>query len=174
MGRFGLSGLAFLALASCASGNTAKTDRDGYTVVEASDELDADGAPISFAIEEGDELQRLPDAALPRPSCGMVLWTLQNEQPTPVFRYVVGEGAEIVMKKSRIELVRADFAGASEFGVFETQDFSGAGGVSVSVSTSFGAGFAGGAYLERSVVKVESGDGWGIVTPAAGIAGCRN
>lgn len=114
----------------------------------------------------------LPDAALPKGGCGMILWTLDIERPIPVFRAVSEKGAEIVVdgKLQQLQLAEAD--GGSGFGVHEIQKFTGD-GLMVSVRVRFGLGFEGGAYLERGLVSVEKADGWKTVIPAAGIAGCR-
>jgi hypothetical protein len=114
----------------------------------------------------------LPDAALPKGDCGMILWTLDVERPLPVFRAISQKGAEIVLDGQLQELQLADAGGGSGFGVFEEQTFS-AEGLSVSVRVRFGLGFDGGAYLERGLVSIEKADGWKTVIPAAGIAGCR-
>lgn len=127
---------------------------------------------------EGKSLSGLPRASLPEKSCGMVLWTLDERRPTPVFRYVADEKGEIIIGDTAYQLHRTDYSGASGFGVFETQNFTSAPGfendLSVIVTAHFGTGFDNGAYLERGVIKVVGGDGWSIVTPAAGIAGCRS
>ncbi|MEZ5893096.1 MAG: hypothetical protein R3C58_08125 [Parvularculaceae bacterium] len=114
------------------------------------------------------------DAALPEKSCGMILWTLEGSTPTPVFRYVSGEKAEVNVNGAIVTLVRADYSGASGYGVSERQHFESAGGLRMDVSARFGLGFNGGAYLEQGLIKLENDAGWSLITPAAGIAGCRN
>jgi hypothetical protein len=114
----------------------------------------------------------LPDAALPKGGCGMVLWTLDVERPIPVFRAVSQAGAEIVIDGRLRALQLEEAEGGSGFGVHEIQKFSGE-GLTVSVRVRFGLGFDGGAYLERGLVSIEKADGWKTVIPAAGIAGCR-
>jgi len=128
-------------------------------------------APVS--VNEADGLGAIANAALPEKSCGMILWTLEAERPTPVLRFVTGDKAEIILGGQLIALVRTGLDGQSRFGVFETQQFSAENGLHVDVASTFGHGFDGGVYIERSLIKVKGADGWSIVTPAAGIAGCR-
>ena len=116
----------------------------------------------------------LADASLPAGSCGMILWTLDESRPAPVFRYIAGNKAEIAIDGRPIELTRIEGSGATGFGVFERQTFSGPEGLTVKVESRFSLGFDGGSYLERGLVSVASPDGWKAVSPAAGIAGCRN
>jgi hypothetical protein len=150
--------LAALAISACASGGRSES---------ASVNRGAPSSPGSTATAGA-----LPDAALPRGDCGMILWTLDVERPIPVFRAVAQKGAEIVVdgKLQKLQLTEAD--GESGFGVHETQLFTGD-GLTVSVRVRFGLGFDGGSYLERGLVSIEKSDGWKTVIPAAGIAGCR-
>ena len=73
-----------------------------------------------------------------------------------------------------IELVRTRASGESAFGIFQNQEFEDANGVRIAVTSRLGSGFDSGVYLERGLVKVYAPDGWSIVAPAAGIAGCRS
>lgn len=115
----------------------------------------------------------LADASLKSGECGMILWTLDENRPAPVFRYVAGKGGEIVAGGRRVQLSRLETGGAAGFGVYERQTFTSADGLAVRVDSRFSLGFDGGSYLERGLVTVESPDGWRAVSPAAGIAGCR-
>ncbi len=115
----------------------------------------------------------LPDAALPKGGCGMVLWTLDVERPIPVFRAVSEQGAEIVIEGVLRKLPLTSADGGAGFGVYEDQTFASEDGLKVTVRVRFGLGFDGGAYLERGLVSIEKPDGWKTVIPAAGIAGCR-
>lgn len=124
--------------------------------------------------EDGYALGALANARIPDKSCGMILWTLEAQRPSAVFRYVAGENAEIVLGKRIVVLARADYSGASGFGVFENQAFQSEDGVEVEIESRFGMGFDGGAYIERGLIKVRDSSGWSIVAPAAGIAGCRS
>lgn len=119
-------------------------------------------------------LEPLAESALPPGECGMVLWTLDENRPTPIFRYVAGKQAEIALDGARVKLARTDQSGASGFGVFERQEFSAADGMKVAVEAKFSLGFDGGSYLERGLVTVETPGGWRTVAPAAGLAGCRS
>jgi hypothetical protein len=114
----------------------------------------------------------LPDAALPRGACGMILWTLDVERPIPIFRAISQKGGEVNVDGAVRKLTLADADGSAGFGVYETQTFSGE-GITVTVRVRFGLGFEGGSYLERGLVSIEKPDGWKTVIPAAGIAGCR-
>ena len=116
----------------------------------------------------------LANASLPAGECGMILWTLDESRPAPVFRYIAGKSAEIAIAGRPIELTRIEGSGATGFGVFERQTFSGPEGLTVKVESRFSLGFDGGSYLERGLVSVASPDGWKAVSPAAGIAGCRS
>ncbi|MEE2691793.1 MAG: hypothetical protein VX640_09670 [Pseudomonadota bacterium] len=132
----------------------------------------SNAAPLSP--EAAVTLNALADASLPSSSCGMILWTLDQNRPAPIFRYVAGKSAEIVIGGKPLELARTEGTGAAGFGVFERQTFAGPDGLTVKVESRFSLGFDGGSYLERGLVSVESPDGWRAVSPAAGIAGCRN
>ena len=116
----------------------------------------------------------LANASLPAGECGMILWTLDESRPAPVFRYIAGKNAEIAIAGRTISLARIEGSGATGFGVFERQTFSGPDGLTVKVESRFSLGFDGGSYLERGLVSVTSPDGWKAVSPAAGIAGCRS
>lgn len=132
------------------------------------------GAVDLEALSEGGALfSAIPEPALPDASCGMILWTLDDQEPTPILRYVVGKGAEIALAGSVVPLEVIDTAGSSRYGVAEEQAFQGPNGVSLNVRVSFGLGFDGGQYLERSIITIEDDAGWRNVTPAAGLAGCR-
>lgn len=115
----------------------------------------------------------LVDASLPKGECGMILWTLEENQPAPILRVTSGKGAEMVVNGASVKFALTDTAGAAGFGVFEDQSFS-AEGLSASVKVRFGLGFDGGSYLERGLVTLESAAGWRAVVPAAGVAGCRS
>jgi hypothetical protein len=156
--RLILSTLAALSVAACASNAKPK---------EASVNKGAPSSPGSSATAGA-----LPDAALPKGGCGMILWTLDIERPIPVFRAVSEKGAEIVVDGKLQQLVLAEADGGAGFGVYETQKFA-AEGLTVNVRVRFGLGFEGGSYLERGLVSIEKADGWKTVIPAAGIAGCR-
>jgi len=118
-------------------------------------------------------LTALAQSALPKGKCGMILWTLEADQPAPVLRYVVGENGEIAVNGSPAILKLEDASGASAFGVFENQTFTSEEGLSAAVTFRFGLGFDGGSYVERGLVTVEAENGWRLAAPAAGIAGCR-
>ncbi len=150
--------IAVALAASCASKGGAQSGRLNK------------GSPSPAAASE--TAGSLPDAALPRGSCGMILWTLDAERPIPVFRAVSQKGAEINVDGAVQKLALTEFSGGSGFGVFEAQTFS-SDGLTVTVQVRFGLGFEGGAYLERGLVSIEKPDGWKAVIPAAGIAGCR-
>ena len=127
-----------------------------------------------MTLANGDQtLGALQEASIPEKSCGMILWTLEAQRPSAIFRFVVGEGGEVVIGDRLVSLARMEFSGASDFGVAENQQFRNDEGVEVEITSRFGLGFDGGAYIERGLIKVRDASGWSIVAPAAGIAGCR-
>lgn len=130
-------------------------------------------APVSVASEEGVILGPLAEPGLPRGGCGMILWTLDENRPAPVFRYISGKQGEILIAGVSTPLILQTANGASAYGVFEELVFSGPDALRVSVSVNFSLGFDDGSYLERGLIAVENGQGWRTVTPAAGLAGCR-
>jgi len=131
--------------------------------------------PVALTLAESDQaLGALQQANIPEKSCGMILWTLEAQRPSAIFRYIVGEAGEIVLSGRTVSLTRIDQSGASGFGVFENQQFQNEDGVEVEIASRFGLGFDGGAYIERGLIKVRDASGWSIVAPTAGIAGCRS
>lgn len=131
--------------------------------------------PVAATLAESDQvLGALQQANIPEKSCGMILWTLESQRPSAIFRFIVGEAGEIVLGGRTVLLTRIDQSGASGFGVFENQQFQNEDGVEVEIASRFGLGFDGGAYIERGLIKVRDASGWSIVAPAAGIAGCRS
>lgn len=119
-------------------------------------------------------LGAIANAAVPERACGMILWTLDGSRPTPVLRYVADEKAELNINGRPAYFSRIDASGPAAFGVTETQRFEAADGTKMLVTARFGLEFSGGAYLERGLIKIENSAGWSLITPAAGIAGCRN
>jgi hypothetical protein len=152
--RAALVGIA-AAVASCASSPSASPS-----------------APTAVG-ESGAVLSAVPAAHLPKGECGMILWTLHENRPAPIFRYVSGKKAEVVVNGARLELLREASEGNSAYGVFERQTFRAPSGLALSITLVFGAGFDGGAYVERALVAIHSPDGWRTVTPTAGLVGCR-
>ncbi|MGE0409362.1 MAG: hypothetical protein AB7P23_08885 [Amphiplicatus sp.] len=152
-----LAALALALLCGCAS--TPKTARTA--------------AAAEAGAEEGIVLGALPEAGVPRGACGMVLWTLDENRPTPIFRYVAGKSADLVIDGAPVTMTRLRTNGAAAFGVFESQRFAAPSGIEAEVDVRFSLGFDGGIYLERGLVVVQSPDGWRTVTPSAGLAGCR-
>lgn len=123
---------------------------------------------------EGANLQALADSTLPKGECGMVLWTLDEEAPAPVFRYISGEQGEIVVNGQTVALRRVEADGVSAFGISEDQKFVADSGLTANVSVRFSLGFDGGTYLQRGLITVVAANGWRTIAPAAGIAGCRS
>jgi len=120
-------------------------------------------------------LTRIPEPELPQGKCGMILWTLEQDQPAPVFQYLSGETGRMAFSGEPILLTRQASTGSTAFGVGETQTFTDASGdFKVKVAVNFGLGFDGGTYLERGLITIESADAWRTVTPVAGVAGCRS
>lgn len=118
-------------------------------------------------------LRPIGEAKIPSSQCGMVLWTLEGARPAAVFQFVSGKEAQVNIAGRPVRLALTEFSGASGFGVFERQRFESADGVVVDVTARFGLEFKDGAYLEQGLIKVSDSAGWSMVSPAAGIAGCR-
>ncbi|GJL90728.1 hypothetical protein [Hyphococcus sp.] len=118
-------------------------------------------------------LRPLASAELPANECGMVLWTLEGNRPSAVFQFISGKEARVNIAGKPINLTRTDYDGASGYGIFERQVFESKEGVSIEVSARFGLEFSGGAYLEHGLIKVRDAGGWSMVSPTAGVAGCR-
>lgn len=113
------------------------------------------------------------DAKIPSSECGMVLWSLEGARPAAVFQFVSGKEAQVNIAGRQVKLTRTDYSGASGFGVFERQRFENGDGLVIDVSARFGMEFSEGAYLEHGLIKLSDSTGWSMVSPAAGIAGCR-
>lgn len=114
----------------------------------------------------------LPEPSLAKGDCGMILWTLEENQPAAILRVTSGKDAEMSVNGAVVKFAITQTSGAAGFGVFEDQSLA-AEGLTVNVKVRFGLGFDGGSYLERGLVTVESVSGWRTVIPAAGVAGCR-
>lgn len=155
--RGGIMVVALLAVAGCAS---QKTGNPSQSITAAPS---GDGDLMIGALAQ---------SALPAGSCGMVLWTLEADQPTPIYRQIAGKDGEIVLNGKSLSLPVIEKSGASAFGVFEESALA-AEKVTATVKVRFGLGFEGGVYLERGLLTFESETGWRSVIPAAGIAGCR-
>ncbi len=134
---------------------------------------DAPAIPASVQTGEGLILTALPQSGLPDGKCGLILWTLEQDRPAAILRLVAGEKAEISVNGVQTFLTLDEASGASGFGVFENQSFTSEQGFSAAVTFRFGLGFEGGSYVERGLVSVETEEGWRLVVPTAGIAGCR-
>jgi hypothetical protein len=141
----------------------------------ASDQIEkSDVAPAVEAPTTGFAPEGLASSNLPQGECGMILWTLDDRAPVPIFRYVSGKSAEMVVNGRLVSLSRKEMSGASQFGVFEHQVFSSeTGDMRTSIDAVFAMGFEGGVYLERGIISIASEDGWRTVVPSAGVAGCR-
>jgi len=127
------------------------------------------------SVEDGYILTRIAESSLPEGKCGMVLWTLEQERPEPIFRYVVGETGSLSINGEPVELKRLQAEGARAFGIAEAQSFTDATAqLQVTVVSQIGLGFDGGAYLERGLITIDNQQGWRTITPTAGITGCRS
>ena len=122
---------------------------------------------------EGLVFSAISESALPAGACGMVLWTLDDEQPRPIMRYIIGKGAVVGLNGGPATLRIVDARGPSRYGVSERQTFASESGLTLTVEMRFGLGFEGGTYVERGLIAVEDPQGWRTVAPAAGLAGCR-
>ncbi|MCK5748940.1 MAG: hypothetical protein KAH44_22185 [Oricola sp.] len=151
---------AFYLLGACASAGAPKA--------ESAASLDLASAGVA-----AQGLRPIGDAQIPSGECGMVLWTLEGARPAAVFRFISGKQAQANVAGQPVRLVLTEFNGASGYGVFERQRFENESGVVIEVNARFGLEFKDGAYLEQGVIKVSDSAGWSMVSPAAGIAGCR-
>ena len=129
-------------------------------------------------------LGQLTIGRLPEGSCGLLLWTRQNQQPRLVFRSVVLGQSMTVLDGIQTPLTLQTLAGDQQFNVHLNQTFTGEiiegesedrtiKPVAVSVRGEFGQQFTSGVYVENALITVTGEDGWERVTPAAGLAGCR-
>ena len=151
-----LAGCAVTSLAGRATSSAGSVPTDSY---------DLDSEKLLFG--------EINNAAIPAGKCGMILWTLHDRHPRPVFVYILGEGARAVVNGEVVELPLVEASGVSRYGVAERQNFASENGFDASVRVAFGLGFDGGQYLERGVITLETADGWRAVTPTAGLVGCR-
>ncbi len=168
-------GLLLLALglvSACSSFGFTKGEKESAAAPAQPTTQSEDAAVTASA--DGQTLGALTDTQLPDRSCGMILWTLDANRPSPVFRFVSGKEAEIVINGETIAFTRTGGNGDSGFGIYQYQEFESQTGLRLEVSSEFGAEFDGGSYLEQGLLKVHAPEGWSIVAPAAGIAGCRS
>ncbi|MEL6790309.1 MAG: hypothetical protein AAFO78_07015 [Pseudomonadota bacterium] len=159
---------ASLTLGACASTSDVPKDAVPATPIPAQvPKFENQNPDAVFLTDIG--VARLPDR-----KCGMILWTLDANQPVPVLRYVSGSGGLVSFNRVPFELVRVDAIGNGNFGVFERQRFAAGTNISVTVEVEFGQGFDGGVYLKRGLITVEQPEKPTLVTPVAGLAGCRS
>lgn len=118
-------------------------------------------------------LTNLGVSNLPNGKCGMVLWTIDESRPIPVLRYVAGETGVVRFNQQPYELIRLTLDGQGAYGVFQEQSFAAGQDIRISVSIEFGQAFDGGTFLDRGIIRVERPDTATLVTPIAGLAGCR-
>jgi hypothetical protein len=140
--------------------------------------LAGEGAPAVQTVaaeppEAGAVVSGLGEAGLPRGECGMILWSLDEDRPVPIFRYISGKTAEMSVGGQLRTLKRIEASGATAFGVYEDQSFAADDGLTVNVTMRFGLGFDGGAYVENGLIAVDTAPGWRTISPSAGISGCR-
>ena len=160
--------LGFFLVSACSTLGISKGGNASVANPEQPDDA------VIAASADGQTLGALNETQLPDRSCGMILWTLDANRPSPVFRYVSGKEAEIVINDVTITFSRVAGTGDTGFGIYQFQEFESETGLRLEVSSEFGAEFDGGSYLEQGLVKVHAPEGWSIVAPAAGIAGCRS
>ncbi len=158
---------AILAAACSKTAEAVPVDMTGEGAAAASDATAIKSPGKDFAIGP------LKTAAIEKGECGMVLWTLEENQPAAIFKLTAGKGAEMTIDGVQTAFKIVESAGAAGFGVSENNTLA-AGGYKTIVSVRFGLGFDGGAYLERGLITVEAASGWAVVVPVAGVAGCRS
>lgn len=164
---------AVSAIASSIACATAQSDADPAPQSQIAGDAPSLSRPEPGAPAGGVVLGKLANPTLPAGACGMLIWMLDGDSPTPVFRYVSGAAAQISVSGRMIELARIETIGASNFGVYETQRFTSGAGLTLKIDVEFGTPFEGGAWLQNGLVAIESEDGWRSVAPVAGVAGCR-
>lgn len=164
--------LACLALLGACSSLpvTGKSNGDTKEGTSSGTATNAAGQPV---VQEGLFLTGIDQSSLPAGNCGMVLWTVDEDRPKPIFRYISGDLAEAGINGRLVPLSLVRFDGASAFGVGERGFFESALGLKLTVDADFGLGFEGGNYLEDGLITLEDASGWRTVAPVAGIAGCR-
>lgn len=162
----------FATSAQLADASAKPRDRAGAAKADdkANVAEEKDAAPPA---DGGIVLGKLSNASLPAGSCGMLIWMMDGDAPTPVFRYVTGAAGQITVSGKTVELARIETEGASNFGVHEHQKFTSGAGMTVDLRVEFGTPFEGGLWLQNGLVAIESVDGWRTVAPVAGVAGCR-
>jgi len=165
--NFSLFATAIVSLTACTTFGEKQSKITGVETVPAQVSSSAIKGSSTVA------LTSLADSSLPRGACGMVLWTLDANRPIPVLRYVAGDTGEFRLNRIPYELIRVNVGGNASFGIFPIQSFAAGANIEVSVELQFGQGFDGGTYLERGVISIEQPDSPTLVTPIAGIAGCR-
>jgi hypothetical protein len=175
MTRFGaiMGAIAIIAAGAslaCASAKPRERAREARADEKASA---GDAKDVAPAAEGGVVLGKLQNANLPAGACGMLIWMMDGDAPSPVFRYVSGAAGQISVSGKTLELARIETEGASNFGVHERQKFTSGAGMTVDLKVEFGTPFEGGLWLQNGLVAIESGDGWRTVAPVAGVAGCR-
>ncbi len=142
----------------------------GGEKAEIESETPLDLANVNIASQG---LRPIGDARIPSSECGMILWTLEGARPSAVFQYVSEKQAQVNIAGQPVHLTRTEFYGASGYGVYERQRFESEDGLVIEVTARFGLEFNEGAYLEQGLIKLSDESGWSMVSPAAGIAGCR-
>ncbi len=121
----------------------------------------------------GVALSAIGKAQISAGECGMLLWTLDEDRPQPIFQFISGGKADVMHYGSPEKMTLVGASGPGGFGVHQNQEFHTADGSVMKVSVSFGQGFDGGSYLKQGLITIDSPAGMRSVIPAAGIAGCR-
>ncbi len=137
-------------------------------------------APPQAKGEEIPALGQLSVKNLPAGSCGLLLWTIKNNEPRLIMRAVVGGDAMTVLDGVQTALYLNGVGGDQLYGVNAKQRFVGTVDnelgteqITVGFTGEFGQKFQSGVYIEQGVVSITGEDGWERITPTAGIAGCR-
>ena len=165
--KIGLLSVGIAMLAACQSTPETIEDTTSTPLIRAEVPVDANKDDSSFF------LTPLDTSMLPKGRCGMVLWTLDANRPVPVLRYLSGENGEFRLDSVPYELVRIEASGSGAYGVFEEQVFAAGKDIRVYVTLSLAQGFENGNYLEEGLIRVVKPESPELVTPVAGIAGCR-
>ncbi|MGV6801446.1 MAG: hypothetical protein ACWA5L_05935 [bacterium] len=141
--------------------STAQKAANSTTVISTINSEAPDPSPLS--------VERLPSG-----KCGMMLWTLNQDQPIFIFQAIVGEGAQMVLDGQLTNLTLVNQAGDMRHNVATKQDYhANDPAVDISLESEFGLRFEGGSYVEHGILSLSNEQGWERVTPVAGLAGCR-
>ncbi|MEM8988532.1 MAG: hypothetical protein AAGC95_17605 [Pseudomonadota bacterium] len=160
----GLSGLV-----ACAGGAGAPN------VSKAGDGPARPSPPASGDLsDEGFRLAELPPRQMAPGECGMFLWSLP---PQPRLVYFSGDdrrGAVMNIAGAEVRFARTEVSGDAFFQQYSEQSFVSPTEMRLDVSVALGEETASGLTLPSGALRLSQANGWEMVAPVTGIAGCRN